>query len=599
MRIVKMIQWYTKRVQRFKAVHSAAINNLVFISRLIMPKIKITEFKCLIGILLFTFLVFSPVMGLDFLKYDDVVHVTGNSLVCSLSFENITRIFKQTVNRIYIPLTTLSFAFEYKIFKYDSLVYHLNNLILHLIVTGLVFRLSRRLGLSLLATSIATLLFSIHPMRVESVAWVTERKDVLYTAFFLGAVHSYLTFIDSKKKRHLFYSYLLGVLSMLAKPMALSLPFILLVTHWYKVRQFRINMIVDKLAHFIYIIPITLITWLKIEQKLPINLVSTILLKMWTCLFYIRKFIFPAELIPIYNVPEPISFANGEFIMSAAAFMLYLGIVVRYFRVRLFMFANLFYIVSIFFLLRNNCEVGWHMHIVADRYMYVPSIGFCIFSGYLIEALYFQVRQRVGKILLVAGVLSGIFFLAFATSKQIIIWENDHVLWAYAEKKNPENHFVKHVKGVLRFEEGRYDKAIEYFTESINLNPVWIRSYYYRGLSYEKMGLRAKAIDGFTQAIERNQAAPEKYRFEESNSYFKRGILRAKKNAWRKALDDFTKTIELDPDNAKAYNNRGLVYYHLSNDQAALNDFDRSLELDPAKASTYVNRDKVYQRLKM
>lgn len=551
------------------------------------------EQECLIGILLFSFLVFSPVINFEFLKYDDVVHVTGNSLVKSLSMDNIAQIFRQSINRIYIPLTTLSFAFEYGLFKYNPAVFHLDNLILHLIVTTLVFYLLRRLGLSLAATSMATLLFTIHPMRVESIAWVSERKDVLYAAFYLAAMHAYLSFIDQKKKRYFLYSYLFGILSMLAKPMALSLPFILLIVHWYKDGKFHVRMLFDKLTYFLYIVPIVFLTWVKIKQTFPIDPASTILLKIWTYMFHIGKFIFPVDLLPVYSTPDPVTLANSEILLTTVVFVLYLIVIVRCFRIRLFIFANLFYIASVFFLLRNDYDVGWHMHIVSDRFMYLPSLGFCMLLGYFIEKLYLRFRQSMGRSLIVISVIAGIFFLTFVTSTQIFIWQNDHVLWGYAQKKNPTNHFVMHNNGVLYFEESRYERAAEYFTKSIELNPRWIRSYYYRGLTYERLGLVKQAANDFTHAIENNKIAPSQFQFKVSDNYLHRGVLLFDLSEWQRALDDFTQAIKHDPYNAKAYNNRGLVYDHLSNDQAALNDFNRSIELDPSEASTYVNRDQV------
>ena len=181
----------------------------------------------IISIVLVTVICLLPVLQNGLLQWDDRVHLTENRQVKSLSLENIGNIFTSTVSDTYIPLTILSFAIEHHFAGWNPFVYHLDNLILHLLVVVCVYIFILQLGFSKLTAFLATMVFAIHPTRVESVAWVTERKDVLYGMFYMLALNSYLKYVKSRKMRFYVISIFMGIFSILAKPMALSLPLIL------------------------------------------------------------------------------------------------------------------------------------------------------------------------------------------------------------------------------------------------------------------------------------------------------------------------------------------------------------------------------------
>ena len=190
-------------------------------------------------VLLLVILAFSPSLFNGFIKNDDPTHLLENVTLRALTFENFRAMFQSIVNVTYIPLTTASFAMEYHFFGYNPFIYHLDNLLLHLGVIVCVFIFLQRLSLSVVAAGIGALFFGIHPLRVESVAWITERKDVLYGFFYMLAILQYWDYAKSGKKQFYFLSLLWGFLSILAKPMALSLPLILLLCDWWMRRGWR------------------------------------------------------------------------------------------------------------------------------------------------------------------------------------------------------------------------------------------------------------------------------------------------------------------------------------------------------------------------
>jgi len=158
------------------------------------------EILILLFVLTAVFFSFSSALFNDFVTWDDRIHVLDNPSVSSLNPQAVISIFKGVVNRTYIPLTTFSFAVERHFFGLSPFVYHLDNLLLHLSVTALVFFLGMRLGLNARASGLVSLVFGIHPMHVESVAWVTERKNVLYAFFYMLALLSYWHYLVDPEK---------------------------------------------------------------------------------------------------------------------------------------------------------------------------------------------------------------------------------------------------------------------------------------------------------------------------------------------------------------------------------------------------------------
>lgn len=186
-------------------------------------------------LLVVTACVFAPSLGNDFTNWDDEVYLTQNPFVQNLSWRNLAALFTRTISGNYNPLVFVTFASEHALVGLWPPLYHLDNLILHLVCAFLVFRLLGRLGFSSSASLVAALWFAIHPMRVESVAWVAERKDLLYATFYLVALICYVGFLrgESTWRRAAGRVTALLVLALLSKVQAVSLPLALVVLDLY------------------------------------------------------------------------------------------------------------------------------------------------------------------------------------------------------------------------------------------------------------------------------------------------------------------------------------------------------------------------------
>ncbi|MBI5023508.1 MAG: tetratricopeptide repeat protein [Candidatus Omnitrophica bacterium] len=499
-----------------------------------------------------TLIVFSPMLAGQFTALDDPGHLLENPQVISLAPENITAIFRTTVNDTYIPLTVLSFAVEHHFFGFRPFVYHWDNLLLHMFVVGLLFGLGRRMGLSAPAAGAGSLLFAVHPMHVESVAWVTERKDVLYAFFYMLALYQYCRYLQGGTGRAFIFSVVFGFLSILAKPMALSLPVVLCLFDLFYGRKFSGRWLAEKLVHAAYIIPVAWITASLHQRRLMDNWAEAALTAAWSFVFYIRKFIYPVDLSPLYATPSPVSLENPEILFSVILFAGYAACLARYRGNRWFFFANGFFIASIFFLVRLRSS--WGLHEVADRFMYLPSAGFCLLLGLGVERLFLRAGARKAANVVLAVALALLFLVLGAqTYRQTQVWENDTTLWAAVIRKGATDRLAYFARGKMYDEKGDHVNAVADYTMAITLDPQFPRAYNNRGIIYGKRG------------------------------------------DYPRALADFNRALALYPAFAQAYNNRGLIYFYLREDRLALEDFNKAIELRPRVASSYVNRARLFQ----
>lgn len=607
-------------------------------------------------IIVCTFISFLPSLNAQFLFWDDFSHLVSNEDVRSLKFNNIAHMFNQTIHNTYIPLTTLSFAIEYYFFKHNPFVYHFDNLILHSMVTALIFLFAQKLNFNFFTAACASLFFGIHPMHVESVAWVTARKDVLYGTFYLLSLLYYWQYIDTKRINVFFISIIFGCLSMLAKPMALSLPLIFFLVDWYKERSFNIKLVLEKTVHFLYIVPIGWITYSFYARTPGEGIFEAILVWVWTFSFYLEKFFIPLNFSPLYQLPEPISLFYFPYLKAFIIFFITLGALIRFRKNRLFVFAVFYYFFSIFFLLRFDKTVD--LTIVADRYMYMPSVGFCLFVGCVfgkfLERLKQkgQIAQRVGCTVLILIYLT----LSIKTFHQSKIWQNNIKLWTHVIKLFPNNVHAyanrananigrqqwaqaksdlnkalmldpNHAKalnnlGILYREEGKLDDALKSVHKAIQSQPHFMGAYLNRGMIYQKLNQHQSAVDDFTKALRMPALAIEAYtqraisyrqlgrcdqaigdysrvlkREKNALVYYNRGNCYLETNQLLKAASDYTSAIKLNPKFDLAYHNRGNVYKVNGQHIKAISDYTQALQINNKFTEALYSRSKTYAAL--
>ena len=526
----------------------------------------------LAGILGVTALAFSPVLNNGFVRWDDNSHIIDNRFIRSIKPGRVLNLFQTTTCNTFVPLTVLSFALEYHFFGLDPFFYHLNNLILHLGVTGLIFVFIRRCGYSLFVSSVAALLFGIHPMHVESVAWASERKDVLYAFFYMLALVSYQSYIRRGARMALAFSFGWGAFSLLAKPMAVSLPFILLLYDWFARRKITRGAIVEKVVFALFMAPVA---WITFSLNLhPSALVSsrTVLTGSWCLIFYLRAFLFPGQFFPYYAFPLPVSWSNWHFAVPFLSLIVLGGAVWTFRTRRVFVFAVLYYLASIFIVLRMDHR--YYTNVVADRFMYLPSLGICLFFAVAAERLFFNAQSGSGGRRIIAGGLTVLFILlSFKTYAQSQTWHDDESFWAATVRRYPDFILPYYARASANAQKGLLEQALKDYNITLALNPRFASGYNDRGLVYLKQGRADRALNDFDRAIALRPG--------QAVYYLNRGYLYEKLGRQTEALSDYAKTLQLDPSSVRAHVRRAEMYRALGRAEEANRERLRAQQLDP------------------
>jgi protein O-mannosyl-transferase len=477
---------------------------------------------------------FSPCLKAGFLNWDDDINILENTSVRSMDPANLKRIFSESVQKIYIPLTTLSYAVEYQAVGHQPFLYHLNNVILHIFNTLLVFVIAWRFGLTAGGALLAALLFGVHPMKVESVAWVTERKDVLYAFFYLLSVFFYMRYLQCRGTARCAPTQIYiaavaaGFLSVLAKPMALSLPLILALIDWLQRRPWSRRSWTDKIPFVLTIAPVVWITYAQHVRNPVTDAGQAVLIWIWTFVFYLWKFAVPVVLIPLYRLPQPVSLANPHFLIPAMVVVSLIISLIVWRRNRWWLFAVGYYVLSIFFLLRF--DVGVDLNVVADRFMYLPCLGFCLAAGVLFSR--FTPARRA--VIVSAAVIGLLMIKTYAQSQ---VWQTPMSLWNYVVAKDPQSHIGYNNRGNIFNERDQLNEAMADYQKAIAINPGFARALNNRGIVFAKAGRNAEALEDFNKAIA--------FKPDFEKAYYNRAMMEERLGRYDRALVDARKALEL------------------------------------------------------
>src|SRR4030095_8431501 len=386
------------------------------------PGIKV--FQWILAIVAITAIFFLPMFKNGFTNWDDEFYVINNHLLRGPDWAGI---FNTPVVSNYHPLTIISLAINFAISGIDPSSYMIFNLLLHLANTVLVyyFILQISSGKNYVALFTA-LIFGIHPMHVESVAWISERKDLLYTLFFLLSLIQYWRFLQTGKKSKLILCFLFFSLSLLSKPAAIILPLLLLLFDYWQGRAFHKKVIIEKIPFLLLALIFAVIT-LKIQSGSAITGFDSY--PLWTRFFfanyvsvaYLVRFIIPYPLSAFHPFPSPGNLGLPV-LLSPLIMLILLTIIWLKRKNKLFIFSFLFYLLNILLVLQV-VTVG--AALVAERYTYVPYIGVAFFVTMLIDQYVNKYRKK--WVWLFTASLAFVF--CFITFQRVKVWKDSGTLW--------------------------------------------------------------------------------------------------------------------------------------------------------------------------
>jgi protein O-mannosyl-transferase len=478
--------------------------------------------------------VYLRTLGCDFVSYDDPDYVLNNPLIRHLDARLVVSAFSESYNGWWMPLTWISLAIDYHFWELNPLGYHLTNILLHSVNTGLVVLIADNLLKSRrelrdegredaggylypVTLLLAGLLWGIHPLRVESVAWVTERKDVLNGAFSLASILLYLRYAECRagNDRRAWGVYLLSLLmfalSLMAKSVSVVLPLMLLVIDWYPLNRLQrgriFPLLAEKLPFLLMSVAMAIVTirftsqvgYLVPYSVFPLTQRLTV---SGNALFeYFRLMIYPIGILPFYLIPDPlpVSFTLKTIVFTVGAIFC--------FRVRnshpwlpAMLLLFVLPLLPVLALFQNGDQA------LAARFTYLPSLAPSIVVA-VAGALKFSSTLKAARWKSLCGAAALVVLLLYAavTVRDIAVWQDSVSLWSRVIDLQPEVASYKE-RGKLYAARGDYRAAVDDFSAAIGMaGGVWVRSIYnlyaYRGEAYLSMGRYSEAVQDFTTAI--------------------------------------------------------------------------------------------------
>jgi tetratricopeptide (TPR) repeat protein len=560
----------------------------------VIPQKKIPVWL-LPAILVVTLIVFYPALNNDLIyTWDDGLNITDNHLTAKLNTENVKGIFTQDVGNNYNPLPVLAFAVIRSQVGLKPFLYHLVNVMLHLVCVALVFQTTKLLTKKPFVIGAVTLLFAIHPMRVESVAWITELKDVMFASFYFGALIAYIKWIRKPGKQILLYVLMLvlAVLSMLSKIQAVSLPLSMLLIDYLEKRPLKFKLILEKIPFFLLSAAtgITGIYFLKTGDSLIINeaypLTQRILFGCYSLGSYIVRLFAPINLSAYYPYPVrtdgmlPTLYYITPVLLIAGV----VWVIIKYRSNRIVIFGLLFFFFNVMFVLQ---VVGAGKAFMAERFTYVPYFGLFFIAATSLQNLSEQKKNLAffGKSVFAAYAL----VFAVLSYQRCLVWKNNETLWKDNVKKYPNSDVGYDNLGVHYRNLKENDKAMENYNKVLAINPKYALTYNNRGNIYFERGQDDLALADYNKAIELDA--------KKVTTYANRALIYCRKNEYAKAEEDFAKAQQLDSTFARTYFNRGILYDVEGKYQKAVDDFTKYLNLVPTDDGIYNSRGIAYQKM--
>ena len=555
---------------------------------------------------LITFVVFSPALRNGFVNWDDLENIVENPNFRGFSWSHLRWMFTTLHMGHYQPLSWLTFSFDYRLWGMNPFGYHLTNIILHsanavvfylvtLRLLAIAVPLSNTAALNL-AAGFSALIFAIHPLRVESVAWATERRDVLSGLFLLLTVLSYLKAVVTEtnktgRRRWIAVSAMLYVLSLLSKASGMTLPVVLLVLDVYPLRRLgggkgrwfgadARRVWLEKLPFFIAATAAGAVA-IAAQQKIggfasmeSHDLMDRIAQVLYGITFYVLKTLLPTDLVPLYEFPPDFSLFNWRVILSVIVFLMFsLGLFVARHRWPAGLTCWIVYLL----LLAPFLGVAQNgPQLVADRYSYLS----CMVWAILLATVLFRLRRlnTFSTILLIGIPLFTVFALSVLTWKQTEIWHDTERLWNHALAVRPSSVAYFHL-GRFIAQRGDLAEADKHLRRAAEINPKSDIIQSNLALVLARQGNLAEATKHFHRALEINPKDPA--------TLNNMGITLAQQGRLDEAIQHFQRSLELKPNDVSGHTNMANLLLNRGDVDGATKHLQAAIKIDPADADNH------------
>ena len=516
-----------------------------------------------------TLAVYWQVSNYEFLNYDDDLYISKNYHVkVGLNMSGLIWSFTTAKMNYWLPLTWLSHILDFQLYGMNAGGHHMTSLLFHIINTLLLFFLFKRMTGDIWKSAFASALFALHPLHVESVAWVAERKDVLSTFFWLLTMMAYCRFVEKPVLTRYFILLLFFVLGLMSKPMLVTLPFVLLLMDFWPFGRLQLGQVIQtdvvqtQKTSILYLIgekvPLFLLTAVASVAAYITQKKGGALARMDFALFkiqianalvsyvsYIKKMIWPSQLAVFYPQPGTLQISKS---VGAGLLLIALTVfVVNFWRRFPYLFVGWFWYIGTLVPVIGLVKVGGFA--MADRYTYIPLIGLFIIIAWFIPDLVALRSHR--KVLLATFAMLYLSVLMALTWKQVRYWENSTALFNHTLNVTTDNSLAHMKLGEALAEHNKNAEAIRHYLEALRINPDFVQVHFNLGDVHASLGNFEDAVYYYNEALQKK------------------------------------------PDFAKAHNNLGNAMARQGNSEAAVYHYNEALKINPNYAGAYYNLGKI------
>ena len=566
---------------------------------------------CLI-LTVITIAAYWQVSGYDFVGFDDNTQIVANSyLHKGITTKTIAWAFGFESSTYWHPLTWLSHMLGFQLFGFRPGMHHWINLLFHISNTLLLFLILKRMTGAFWQSAFVAGLFAIHPLNVESVAWVAARKNVLSTFFWMLTMLAYLGYTERPGAFRYLLVFMALALGLMAKPMLVTLPFVLLLMDYWPLGRLRFNQHSENnnsaTGQPVYSAHQPLPGFYLVLEKIPLLVLSAISVYLSSLsiqhldisvptaavpiklrianafisyVSYIKKMVWPSKLAVLYLYPEAIP------LWQAAGACLLLGgvsfIVLRNVKLKPYLTVGWLWYLGTLIPVIGLVQGGlWPA--MADRFVYVPLIGLFVMIAWGIPDI--AVLRRYGKLILGISAAGVLIVLTICTWLQAGHWRSSLDLFGRAVNVTARNWLAHNNIGTAKYNQGKIDEAIEHYKAALSIKPDYVTAHYNLGNAYLNQGRMDEAVSHFRDAL--------KIKPEHAYTHYSYGNLLLNQGRFKKALFHFFEAIKTNPDNAEAYNQIGVILARQKKYEGAVIFISKAIQIEPDNLVAHRNLEAI------
>lgn len=507
-------------------------------------------------------LVYAQSLGNEFVIWDDDTLITQNPLTQEITPRAVWGAFTSYDPELYVPLTIVSFQLERAVFGLHPFFYHLDNLILHVIVAGLIMLVLERFGLKRQTAFLGALVFVLHPVNTEAVAWASARKDLLTAVFSLSALLLY--------RRNAWMTFLLFLLALLSKPIAIVLPVIFLLMDWKESGKLRGSDLKNKIPFFaLSMLFLGIGLYGKQRNIEALSVLQTLLLAAKSTIFSVQTFLLPIDLSPIYLQTDPISITLAQFWIPT---LILIGMAITCIwslrHTRAVTFSIIFFMIFLVPSFSNFSKES-SVYFFSDRYIYLSQIGLLFLIGYAADR-WLNKQMMIGAATVTAVIVGALGWTAHAQS---LLWKDSETLYRDALEKNDRSVVMHYNLGLLEQRRGDRQEAFDEYMRALAIDPSYAKAHNNLGVWYKDAGQPGKALEELRLAIDSDPGL--------SDAYNNRGAVLMDQGDIDGAIAEYRKAIALRETFAQAHINLAAALGRKGLYEEGLLEYKRAFELAP------------------